>query len=61
MVPKPIRAAILRYYRPGQENDWRPSEAYLRSARQAVIAVAKIEGIDPDTSVYDSFLQLGVT
>ena len=57
MVPRPIRVAILHYYRPGQENDWQPSEAYLKSARQAVIALAKIEGVEPDTSVYDMFVE----
>ncbi len=56
MVPKPIRDRVWRYYRAGQESDWHPRREYLEAARDAVIAVARKEGVDPDTSVYDTFL-----
>ena len=56
MVPKPLRDAIWRHYRAGQESDWQPSVAYLNAAKAAVEAVAKREGLTPDTSVYDAFL-----
>lgn len=58
MVPKAIRDRVWATYRPGQENDKRPSVEYLTAARAAVIAVANLEGIEPDTSVYDAFLKL---
>lgn len=58
MVPKRLRDRIWATYRRGQEDDKRPSIAYLHAAREAVIAVAKKEGKTPDTSVYDVFLRL---
>lgn len=58
MVPKAIRDRVWLYYRPGQENDKRPTVEYLKAARDAVIAVATREGIIPDVSVYDAFLKL---
>ena len=56
MVPKPIRDRIWATYRPGQCDDWQPSAAYCQAARDAVIAVAKKEGKNPDTKLYDCFL-----
>lgn len=56
MVPRELRTSIWRHYRPGQEDDWQPSRAYLLAARDAVISVAKKEGLEPDTRVYDAFL-----
>jgi len=56
MVPKAIRDRVWEAYRVGQEDDWQPSREYLLAAKDAVIAVANKEGIDPDTSVYDCFL-----
>lgn len=58
MVPKPIRDRVWATYRPGQEHDKNPSVEYLHAAREAVIAVARREGREPDTSVYDAFLRL---
>lgn len=55
MVPKPIRDQIWRTYREGQCDDYDPSSEYCQAARAAVIAVAKKEGIEPDTSLYDIF------
>ena len=57
MVPKRLRDEVWRTYRAGQERDWQPSREYLEAAKRAVIAVAKLEGIEPDTSVYDMFLE----
>jgi hypothetical protein len=34
-LPKPIRDEIWRTYRKGQEDDKRPSEAYVRAAQEA--------------------------
>lgn len=56
MVPKPIRDRIWATYRPGQCDDWQPSAAYCEAAREAVIAVARLEGREPDTELYDVFL-----
>ena len=56
MVPKAIRDRVWATYRAGQEDDWEPSKAYLRNAKEAVEAVALKEGIAPDTAVYDAFL-----
>jgi hypothetical protein len=57
MVPKNIRDDIWLHYRAGQEDDWEPTKEYLKAAKEAVIAVAKKEGLEPDTSVYDMFLE----
>jgi hypothetical protein len=35
-LPKSMRDAIWREYRPGQENDKRPSAEYLRVTREAI-------------------------
>lgn len=59
MVPKPIRDQIWATYRPGQCDDWNPNREYLLAARNAVVAVAKKEGIEPDTTLYDTFLSSG--
>lgn len=57
MVPKLIRDRIWRAYRAGQCDDWNPSREYCEAAKAAVTAVANREGITPDTSLYDMFLQ----
>lgn len=57
MVPKAIRDRIWATYRVGQCDDKRPSRTYCEAARDAVIAVAKTEGIEPDTKLYDFFLR----
>lgn len=57
MVPKKIRDEIWRTYRPGQCDDLKPSGAYLRAARSAVVAVAVKEGRAPDTGLYDKFIE----
>lgn len=57
MVPKTIRDRVWNSYRKGQEDDKRPSVRYLHAARDAVIAVAKLEGLEPDTHLYDLVLK----
>jgi len=57
MVPKSIRDRIWRTYRVGQCDDMNPDDNYLNAARDAVIAVAKKEGLEPDTRIYDVFLK----
>lgn len=57
MVPRPIRDRIWATYREGQCDDKRPSRAYCEAARDAVVAVAAKEGIEPDTQLYDFFLE----
>ena len=39
MVPKHLQIAVYRHYRPGQEVDKQPSEAYLKAAKAAIDAV----------------------
>lgn len=43
MLPKNIRDKIWRAYRPGQEIDLRPSEAYLAAAEAAQVWIRKHE------------------
>ena len=56
MVPREIQNRIWQNYRHGQCDDKRPSKEYLLAARDAVIAVARKEGLKPDTTLYDFFL-----
>lgn len=39
-LPRPVQAAILREYRPGQERDKRPSAHYMAVQRLAVMHTA---------------------
>lgn len=39
-LPRPIRAKIWRTFRPGQENDLKPSPAYLEAAKEAQAWIA---------------------
>ena len=43
MVPKDLQRAVWAAYRQGQEQDKRPSKAYLQAAARAIIAVAEQE------------------
>ncbi len=43
-LPVLLRTAIVTCYRDGQCDDWRPSEAYCRNAKKAVMAIADKEG-----------------
>ncbi len=52
-LPKPMRDAIWRTYRPGQCDDWNITHEYAEAARDAVRFIAAREGVEPDVSVYD--------
>lgn len=52
-LPKPMRDAIWRTYRPGQCDDWNISHEYAEAARAAVRYIAEKEGKEADVSVYD--------
>ena len=45
MVPRAQQIEVWRHYRPGQEEDKRPSIEYLAAATAAVLAVAGQEGL----------------
>jgi hypothetical protein len=55
MVPRPMQQGIWATYRVGQCDDLNPSAEYCQAARNAVIAVAEKEGVEPDTVLYDMF------
>lgn len=57
MVPREIRNRIWATYRIGQCDDLNPSMEYCQAAKDAVIAVAKVEGRQPDTRLYDAFMR----
>lgn len=44
MVPRHLKAALRRAYRPGQEQRMDPTAGYLRCAAATVKAVAEAEG-----------------
>ena len=46
MVPKPLRHAVWRNYRPGQEQDKEPTIGWLDAAHAAIEAVAEREERD---------------
>lgn len=56
MLPLAIRNRIWQTYRVGQCDDMNPSRDYCLAARDAVVAVAHLEGRVPDTRIYDMFL-----
>ena len=43
MVPQELQRAVWATYRPGQEQDKNPSEAYMKVARTVIDAVATKE------------------
>lgn len=53
MLPKAMRDAIWRTYRPGQCDDWNISHEYAEAARAAVRFIAAKDGKEADVSVYD--------
>ena len=57
MIPPKMRKQIWTTYRPGQCDDMNPSAEYCLIAKRCVQYIAKIEGIEPDTTLYDMFLQ----
>ena len=44
MVPRDIQRSVWRHYRPGQEIDKCPTHEYLEVMKQAIDAVARVEG-----------------
>lgn len=55
-LPGPMRRDIWLHYRQGQCDDYKPSKEYCEAAKKAVVWLAKREGLEPDTRVYDMFL-----
>lgn len=55
-LPKSYRDAIWRTYRAGQCDDMSPSREYCLAAKAAVCYLAKKDGVEPDTRLYDLFL-----
>jgi hypothetical protein len=53
MLPKSLRDAIWRHYRPGQCDDWNITHEYADAARAAVCWLARREGVEPDVGVYN--------
>lgn len=45
MVPQPQKNEIWRHYRPGQEQDKRPSPEYLAVMKATIDTVARLEGV----------------
>lgn len=48
-----MRNRIWQTYRPGQCEDWNITHEYANAARDAVRYLAELEGLKPDTRVYD--------
>jgi hypothetical protein len=44
LVPLTLQAEVWRWYRPGQEVDKGPSDRYLVAMKNAINAVARLEG-----------------
>jgi hypothetical protein len=60
MVPYLIRKRVWDTYRPGQCDDWEPSEEYCNAAKSAVMAVAHKERkvfdeLHPNIAMYNMF------
>ena len=51
-LPWAIRKRIWREYRPGQEDDKKPSHAYCMAAIDALTFIAEKEGREPDIRLY---------
>ena len=52
-LPKRMRDAIWRTYRPGQCDDWNISQAYSDAAKEAVRFIAAWECVEADVSIYE--------
>lgn len=55
-LPMKMRNKIWANYRPGQCDDKNPSMEYCLIAKECVIYLARKEGIEPDTLLYDIYL-----
>ncbi len=60
-LPKAMRDAIWRTYRPGQCDDWQISQAYSEAAKAAVRLIAAKEGREADVSIYEMLEPNGET
>jgi hypothetical protein len=56
-LPWKLRKRIWAAYRPGQCDDWNPSRMYCMTAKEAVVFIAEQERIEPDTRLYDMFME----
>ena len=52
-LPKPLRDHIWATYRPGQCEDWAISPEYAEAAKEAVIYLARKDGVEPDLTIYE--------
>jgi len=52
-----LRSRIWATYRVGQCDDKSPSNEYCIAARECVISIARKEGIEPDTRLYDFYIR----
>jgi hypothetical protein len=59
MVPRKLQRQVWATYRAGQCDDWDPSNEYCQAAKDAVAAVARKEGLEPNTTLYDFFMRDG--
>ena len=57
MLPRSFRDRIWATYRRGQCDDMNPSADYCLAAKNAITWLARKEGIEPDTKLYDFFLR----
>jgi hypothetical protein len=48
-LPAVVRAAVLREYRPGQENDKKPTVAYMAVQQYAVAYLAARDGLQEES------------
>lgn len=56
-LPKELRNKIWKTYREGQCDDWNPSKEYCLAAKECLEFIAKKEGIQADTKLYDVFMR----
>lgn len=56
-LPIYLRNKIWRTYRDGQCDDMNPSKNYCLVAKECLEFIAKKEGIEPDTKLYDFFIR----
>ena len=57
MLPRSFRDRIWATYRRGQCDDMNPSADYCLAAKNVITWLARKEGIEPDTKLYDFFLR----
>lgn len=48
LCPKPLRSAVWRWYRPGQEKSGAPSPMYYEAARNAIVAVHEAVSVNAE-------------